>query len=280
VVRIAAAILLMSHMALPAQLEEVSGWLKLPAGWRLRGASGVAVDSKGRIYVAHRGEHPLFVAGPDGGVLRAIAEDSFPATRMILPTGKPAGSEPMYWLHGLRLDGEDNVWVTEIGRDVVLKLSPDGRLLLTLGTPGRSGKGPDLSIGKGSKPDEFELPHGIAVGPDGKIYVAERLNHRVQIFDPDGRFLAQWPDLPGADSIRIAPDGWAYVGSADQTRTFQRVSLDGRRREVVATRAEMGYPHTFCFDREGNLYTADPLSHTVRKFRLRRAGTTGTRGPR
>ncbi len=308
VIRTALTIMVMSNMAFSGQLEEVAGWLKLPADWRLRGASGIAVDSKGRVYIAHRGEHPLFVVDRDGNLLRTIAEEHFPATNMILPTGKPARPEPMHWLHGLWLDRQDNIWVTEIGRDVVLKFSPEGRLLLTLGTSGRSGEGPNLfhqptgvGIGpngdvyisdgygnsrvarfsstgkyksawgrKGSKPGEFDLPHGITVGPDGKVYVAERLNNRVQIFDRDGRFLAQWSDLPGADAIRLTPDGHAYVGSADNTRTFQRLSVDGTHREVLATRAEMGYPHTFCFDQEGNLYVADPLEHTVRKFRLKR----------
>ena len=308
VIHTAIAILLMGNVAFSGQLEEVAGWLMLPAGWRLRGASGVAVDSKGRVYIAHRGEHPLFVVDRDGHLLNTIAEQHLPATNMILPTGKPARPEPMHWLHGLWLDRQDNIWVTEIGRNVVLKFSQEGRLLLTLGTSGQSGEGPNLfhqptgvGIGpngdvyisdgygnsrvarfsstgkyksawgrKGPKPGEFDLPHGITVGPDGKVYVAERLNNRVQVFDPDGRFLTQWSGLPGADAIRLTPDGHAYVASADNTRTFQRLSMDGTHRELVAIRAEMGYPHTFCFDQEGSLYAADPLEHTVRKFRPKR----------
>lgn len=289
--------------ALPT-FEEVPNWLKLPEGWRLSEASSVAVDSLGRLYVLHRGEHPLLRVDPEGHVIEPIADDAFVKTFMVEPDGTPYREAPAHWVHGLALDRDDNIWVTDIGRNVVLRFGVAGRLQVTLGTAGHTGVdashfdqptdvaiSPDGSVyvsdgygnsrvvrfaadgtysaawgEPGERPGEFNTPHGIAVAPDGKVYVAERLNNRVQVFDPVGKPLAQWSDLASADSIRFGPDGHVYVGSGNAEMTFYRISPDGRSRELLANRAEIGYPHAFCFDSAGNLFAADPIEHTIRKF--------------
>ena len=143
------------------------------------------------------------------------------------------GSDTIGKAHFLRFDAEGRVWVTDVGKHVVMQFTPEGKLLRTLGTPGEPGedathfdKPTDVAVtpagdiyvadgygnnrvvqfdrdgkfvrswGKlGIKPGEFSLPHSIAVDSQGRIYVADRNNVRVQVFDAQGRFLAEWRNL-------------------------------------------------------------------------------------
>src|SRR5262249_18030227 len=101
--------------------EAVPGFFQLPADEHFVEVAGVAVNSKGHVYVFHRGKHPLMEFDANGKFLRSIADDLFVSA------------------HTVRVDGEDNIWTTDVGSHMVLKLSPDGRVLLSLGrmrTPG------------------------------------------------------------------------------------------------------------------------------------------------
>src|SRR5262249_20123896 len=95
--------------------EAVPNFFQLPAGENFVEPCGIAVNSKGHIYVFHRGKHPLEEFDPSGKFIRSIADDLF-----VTP-------------HSLRVDSEDNLWTTDVGAHVVLKLSPEGRVLLSLG---------------------------------------------------------------------------------------------------------------------------------------------------
>jgi DNA-binding beta-propeller fold protein YncE len=99
------------------------------------------------------------------------------------------------------------------GNSRVVKFSPKGKYLKAWGK-------------KGSGPGEFDTPHGIAIDAKGNVYVAERLNNRVQVFDSEGRFLAQWLNHPRADSIFINKEGQAYVGTGKGD--IYRLGLSGR----------------------------------------------------
>jgi sugar lactone lactonase YvrE len=168
-------------------------------------------EFEGHIYVFHRGKHPLMEFDSAGKFVRSIADDLFVTA------------------HTLRVDAEDNIWTTDVGAHVVLKLSPEGRVLLALGRmrmPGddvlhfnqptdvafdRDGnlyvtdgegnsrvlkfdKYGNVLLGwgmKGSGPGQFDLPHSIAIDGD-LVYVGDRENARIQVFDRDGRFLREW----------------------------------------------------------------------------------------
>src|SRR5213080_1635705 len=207
-------------------------FFQLPLGEHLVEPAGVAVNSKGHIYVFHRGKRPLMEFDSSGKFLRSIADDLFVTAHMI------------------RVDPEDNIWTTDVGSHVVLKLSPEGRVLLALGRmriPGddvlhfnqptdlawdRDGniyvsdgygnsrvlkfdKYGNVLLGwgmKGTGPGQFDTPHTIAIDGD-LVYVGDRENARIQIFNTEGHFLREWK-LGHPFDLVIAPDYFLYMADA------------------------------------------------------------------
>src|ERR1700731_3686787 len=195
----------------------VENWAKLPDGWQLSDVASVAVDSRDRIYVFNRGDHPRVVFDRDCNFLRSWGEGLFARA------------------HGLHIDTDDNLYCTDDGDHTVRKCSTDGKVLLTIGIPNKpapfmsgepfhrcthtalSPKGeiyvsdgygnacvhkytPDGKLMKtwgesGTDPGQFNIVHNIATDADGFVYVADRENHRVQVFDGNGRYETQWNNL-------------------------------------------------------------------------------------
>jgi len=195
----------------------VENWAKLPEGWNLTDVAAVAVDSKDRVYVFNRGEHPMVVLNRDGSFVKSWGEGLFRRA------------------HGLHIDADDNLYCTDDGDHTVRKCSTDGKVLLTIGIPDKpapymsgepfnrcthtalSPKGeiyvsdgygnacvhkytPDGKLLKtwgepGSDPGQFNIVHNIAADADGFVYVADRENHRVQVFDGNGKYETQWNNL-------------------------------------------------------------------------------------
>ena len=195
----------------------VENWAKLPDGWTLTDVASVAVDSKDRVYVFNRGDHPMIVFDRDGNFIKSWGEGLF---------GRA---------HGLHIDADDNLYCTDDGDHTVRKCSTDGKVLLTIGIPNKpapfmsgepfhrcthtalSPKGeiyvsdgygnarvhkytPDGKLIKswgepGTDPGQFNIVHNISTDADGWVYVADRENHRVQVFDGNGKYEAQWNNL-------------------------------------------------------------------------------------
>lgn len=224
----------------------VRGWPLLPEAFVLGQVSGVGVDSHNQVFIFHRAYHswnrtdePITVPtimsfDGDTGQLTA----SLGANMFVLP-------------HGLRVDHQDNIWVTDLTLQQVFKLAPNGKVLMTLGTKGVAGrdgqhfdKPTDVAVAadgsifvsdgysnsrvarfspsgdflsdwgqKGDKPGEFDLPHSITIDHLGRIYVADRANSRIQVFKNDGSFLHQWKsaDLGRPWGLDIGSDGYLYV---------------------------------------------------------------------
>jgi DNA-binding beta-propeller fold protein YncE len=268
--------------------EVVGDFFQLPAGEHFVEVAGVAVNSKGHIYVFHRGKHPLMEFDANGKYLRSIADDLFVTA------------------HTVRVDAEDNIWTTDVGSHMVLKLSADGRVLLSLGRmriPGddvahfnqptdvafdrdgniyvADGEGnsrvlkfnkygnPLLGWGmKGSGPGQFDLPHSIAIDRD-LVYVGDRENARIQIFDLTGRYLREWK-VGHPFGLFVTPDHFIYMSDAIAGRIL-KINREGK---VVGSldgpAPDQGRhfdPHSLAVDKDNSIFTAEVLPWRAQKLR-------------
>jgi len=280
--------------------EVVPSWGELPDGWDLDDVAGVAVDAGDRVYVFNRGEHPMVIFGRDGEFLGSWGEGMFPHAhgaflapdqtlyctddgshtmtrhtldgglllRIGLP-GEPASfhsGRPFNRCTHTALSPAGDIYVSDgYGNAQVHKFAPDGRLLLSWG---RSGIGPG----------EFNLPHNIVCDADGWVYVADRENHRIQVFDGDGHYETTWHDVvhrPCALYQAPGPAGDFLVGELGPTLNFSRgapnlgprLSVLDRRGRLI-TRLEvtpaMGLgpgqfisPHGLATDSRGDIYVGE-----------------------
>jgi hypothetical protein len=219
------------------------GWEQLPEGYRHGDVCGVAVDSGDRVFVLTRRDARCLVYEPDGTFLRSFGEDIF--TERI---------------HALTIDGEDFVYTVDDGDHTVRKFSPDGRLLMTLGTPGvSSDTGYDgkttSSITRVGPP--FNRPTKAAIAPNGDLYVADGYgNARIHRFSADGELLASWGELgsgPGQfhvpHGVWIA-DGRVFVADRENDRV-QIFTLDG---ELLEIWDHIQRPTDIYVDRQGLVY--------------------------
>jgi DNA-binding beta-propeller fold protein YncE len=268
--------------------EAVPDFFQLPAGEHFVEVAGVAVNSKGHIYVFHRGKHPLMEFDASGKFVRNIADDLFVTA------------------HTVRVDGEDNIWTTDVGAHMVLKLSPDGRVLLSLGRMRTAGddvlhfnqptdvafdregniyvadgegnsrvlkfnKYGNVLLGwgmKGSGQGQFDLPHSIAIDGD-LIYVGDRENTRIQIFDLNGHYLREWK-LGHPFGLFITPDHFIYMSDAIAGRIL-KINRDGKVVGVVDGPApDKGRhfdPHSLAVDKDNSIFTAEVMPWRAQKLR-------------
>ncbi|HET7340505.1 MAG TPA: peptidyl-alpha-hydroxyglycine alpha-amidating lyase family protein [Methylomirabilota bacterium] len=282
--------------------EVASDWAKLPPGHEFNAdVAAVGVDAQDRVYCFNRGAHPMVVLDRDGNFLRSWGEGVF---------RRP---------HGVHMAPDDTLWLTDDGDHTVRHCTLDGKLLLTLGVPGKpaaylggqpfhrcthtalsprgelyvsDGYGnarvhkyaPDgrllRSWGEpGTDPGQFNIPHNIACDAEGWVYVADRENHRVQVFDGDGRFQTQWINMHRPSGLFRDPrDGRFYVGeigggvavNLDMPNIGPRVSIYGARGELLARLGqrpaglEPGQfisPHGLAVDSRGDIYVGE-VSYT------------------
>jgi DNA-binding beta-propeller fold protein YncE len=261
--------------------------------------SGVAVNSKGHVFVLSRGNS----TGPAYGAAAAQLLE-FDATGKYV---REIGHNLYAWsfAHAVKIDKDDNIWVTDKGSDMVIKFSPAGRVLMVFGRKQEAsdeGTGPlkhprpplpavdgmfrqvtdvtwdpagntyisdgyiNSRVAKvdkdgkwikswgdfGSGPGQFNVPHSIAADAKGNIYVADRGNRRIQVFDGDGTFLRQITiDVPFDPSARPA------IGNMPAPGTPPGTQSEGAPWAVCITPA----PHQV-------LYTADAYPGRIYKLSL------------
>jgi DNA-binding beta-propeller fold protein YncE len=200
----------------------VTGWEQLPDGYSHPDVAAVAVDSKGRVYLFCRAEHPVMIYEPDGRFVGSWGEGIFSMRT-----------------HGITIGPDDSVYCTDDAGHSVRKFTPDGKLLMTLG--GNEGKPSDsgydgsnlTTIARGAAP--FNRPTNLAVAPNGDLYVSDGYgNSRVHRFSATGKLIASWGE-PGTGpgefmlphGIAVDPSGDVFVSDRESDR-IQVFNRDGK----------------------------------------------------
>jgi DNA-binding beta-propeller fold protein YncE len=242
----------------PNPYRTIANWAKLPEGRIWGAAAGIDVDRHDNIWVAERcGANTC--AGSD---LAPILE--FNSSGKLL---KSFGAGIFVFPHGLHVDHEGNVWVTDgLGKEgkghQVFKFSPDGKILMTLGKAGIAG----------DATDEFNKPSAVNVAPNGDIFVADGhgvgSNSRILKFDKNGKFIKTWGkygtapgefDLPHCLAFDAA--GRLYVCDRNNNR-IQIFDQDGN---YITEWKQFSRPSGIFIDKRGIIYVADSESESVSK---------------
>ncbi|MFQ6097547.1 MAG: peptidyl-alpha-hydroxyglycine alpha-amidating lyase family protein, partial [Armatimonadota bacterium] len=259
--------------------EVVDGWAQLPPDWTWGVIPAVGCDSRDRLFVYSRSEHPLVLFDVDGAFLASWGEGV------------------LQHAHGIYVDENDNVYCTDCHTHCVRKFNHDGELVMTLGTPGQSAardgdpfnRPTDLAVAstgemfvsdgygnrrvhkfspdgdlmlswgeEGTGPGQFALPHCVRVDRCDRVWVCDRENNRLQIFDVEGNFLCQWTDLLMPAGLHFDPNA-DVVYVAELTQRVSIYTLDGELlarwggARVSHRPGEFaGGPHGICTDSRGD----------------------------
>ena len=333
-----------SDNAAAVPFRSVPDFLKLPPNLYFGEVSGVAVNSKGHIFVLSRGN----TTGPAYGAAATQLLEFAPDGRFL----REIGHNLYAWsyAHTVRIDPQDNIWVTDKGSDMVIKFSPAGRVLMVFGRKQEAsdeGTGPlkhvrpplppvdgqfrqvtdvawdpsgntyisdgyiNTRVAKadkngnwlkswgepGSGSGQFNTPHSIAADAQGNIYVADRGNRRIQVFDGEGNFQRQItidvpvpadarpaignkptattgtmsPGAPWAICITPGPKQVLFAADAFPGRIY-KLSLDGKVLgyfgESGKQLKQFGWVHELACPSENEIYAAELLNWRVQKLIL------------
>ncbi len=326
------------------RFHSVPDFLQLPPDLYLGEAAGVAVNSKGHIFVFSRGN----TTGPAYAAAAAQLLEFAPDGRFL----REIGHHLYAWsfAHTVKVDRDDNIWVTDKGSDMVIKFNPEGRIALVFGRkqeasdegtePLKHVKPPVppvdgmfrqvtdvawdsagntyisdgyvnsriakadkdgnwlMSWGEpGAQPGQFNTPHSIAVDAQNNIYVADRGNRRIQVFNTAGKFIRQFaidvaippdarpaignkptattgtmaPGAPWAICITPAPNQVLYASDAFPGRIY-KMTLDGKVLGVLGKSGkqlgQFGWIHEIACPSEDELFVAELLNWRIQKLTL------------
>ena len=183
--------------------EEVKSWPRLPAGVEMGEAAGVAVDRNGHVFVFHRPGRGFDPAATELLKDPAVLEIDGASGQLVRSWGANTFLVP----HGITIDDENNVFLTDVGLQQVLKYSHDGKRIFAVGEP---------RVGKWDA-THFNQPTDIAIRADGSFYVSDGyVNSRVALFDRSGKWLQEWGKKGAGDGEFSNPHGLSFVpGSTD-----------------------------------------------------------------
>ena len=307
----------MSYGAGKYTYELVDGWAKLPEGGSFKDVGGISTDAQDRVYILNRSERPIMVFDREGNLLTSWGEGFFNRA------------------HGSCIGPDNSVYVTDDRSHIVAKFTPEGELLMTLGTRdqptdtgytrtfdfweslGRITRGAppfnrptgvalnsagEIYVadgygnarmhkfssdgkllfswgGPGGEPGQFRLPHNIWLDKRDRVWVADRENNRVQIFDAKGKFLSEWNDLIRPTDVFIDDQETVYISElclrvsifTIDGKLLARWGNEGKEKEKALFHA----PHAIAVDSRGDLYVGevsmtyagvDKGSRTIQKF--------------
>jgi sugar lactone lactonase YvrE len=293
----------------PNPYQSVENYLKLPEGRVWGSTSAVDIDKDGRsIWVAERCQENSCLDRKTGQMSALPTILKFDASGKLV---RSFGAGVLIFPHGIHVDRDGNVWVTDGQDDApqpaqpapgaaatrngplpgstrghqVFKFSPEGKLLMTLGKPGGAAEpdyfyqpndvlvAPDGSIfvseghgganarifkftkdgkliktfgRKGSGPGEMEGPHALAMDSRGRLFVGDRSNNRIEIFDQEGNFLAEWKQFSRPSGLYIDRNDVLYVADSESESVSR--NHDGWKRGIRIGSARDGKVTAFIPD--------------------------------
>jgi DNA-binding beta-propeller fold protein YncE len=299
----------------PNPYHMVDGWAQIPQDHKMGAPIGVEVD--------HSDGKSLWIFDRCGA--NNCTGTQVPAIWKFDASGRlraSFGVGMFNFPHGFFVDKGGNVWVTD-GRgeggigNTVIKFSPEGKVLLTLGKPGVAGNAPDMfnypsdvvtapngdiyvadghggktndrivkldkdghfitAWGKhGSAPGEFDTPHSIALDSSGRVFVADRINNRVQIFDSNGKFIAEWKQFGRPSSVYVDGKDMIYVadsqsGEKNNPGFRQGIRMgsvkDGKVTAFIPlVDPALGSAEEVAADEDGNVFAGFTEKFLLRKF--------------
>ncbi len=323
-----------------ARFEVVENWPRLPDGWSCPDVVGVAIDARDRVYAFNRGQapsspdHPVIVFEPDGTFAHSFGDGLFPFAHgigldasgnvflgdcgthtvrkfsvtgeLLMTLGIPAipsetgiqGSDYRTITHGSvpfnrptrpAVAPNGDLYVSDgYGNARIHHFAADGTLKASWGEPGDG-------------PGQFNVPHSVWVHTDGRVFVCDRENSRVQVFTAEGAFLAQWTDVIRPDDLYIDREGLVYIAElGERAGLFPfmsrplghdrpgRVSVFDLDGQLVArwggddpyAPGSFFAPHGIAVDSRGDLYVSEVVAsgggldglvelsvHSLQKFR-------------
>jgi NHL repeat len=309
------------HVSLSTWYQVDPAWPRRPERFTWGEMPGVAIDDRDQVWIYTRAVPPVQAYATDGTFLRAWGEDEIKTA------------------HHIKFDRDGNVWVADIGNHIVMQFSPEGKLLKTLGTRGEAGadsthfdQPTDMAItpsgdvfvadgygnnrvvhidknGKyvgswgrlGTGRGEFSIPHAIALDSRGRVYVADRNNTRIQVFDQGGQFLDEWRDIivpwgfcvTKNDEIWVcgsSPMPWRRtdeaLGCPPKDQIFVKFDVNGKVLQLWTVpkgtdgREQPGdcnWVHGVAVDSQGNIYATDIIGKRAQKFVKQPPGSVSTR---
>jgi streptogramin lyase len=336
--------------------DSVADFLKLPPGMNFGEVPGVAVNSRGHVFVFTRSNS---ANGPAYAPAAAQLLEFGPKGEFLREVGK--GLYGWSFAHTVRIDRDDNIWAVDKGSDMLIKFNPAGQVVMVFGRRKESADdeaGPWENVNpplapidgmfrqptdvawdaqgntyisdgyvnsrvakydrngdwvkswgeRGTGPGQFRTPHAIAVDRSNNVYVGDRTNRRIQVFDTEGTFLRMFtidvPPAPGTravngntptgerlaavvgapNSICITPGAnqVMFVGESTFPGRIFKVSLDGRVLGVIGRSGRLlkqfSGAHQLACPSENELYVAETSNWRVQKLLLRpQAAPSGAR---
>jgi peptidylamidoglycolate lyase len=288
--------------ASPNRYAEVKDWPKLPADVPLGECAGVAVDRDGHVFIFHRPGRGFDAKATEKLAAAAVLEVDPDSGRLINAWGANTFLTP----HGISVDRDNNVFVTDVALQQVMKFTHAGKLIFAVGEP---------SVGKWDA-THFNEPTDIAIRPDGSLYVSDGyVNSRIALFDRDGKWIQEWGKkgagegefsnphgisfMPGGTDILVADRENSRIQLFDRVGTFKRQWMGvkdavttGRVFQVAADasgsiyvgirRADYDTKHTgvLKLDRDWNIVTSigfgnpgDPVFNAVHDLAIGKDGS-------
>jgi hypothetical protein len=290
-------------------------WPQRPPGIPWGHVPSIALDRQENVWIYTRTNPVVQVYSPEGRYLKSWREENTNTTP-----------------HSIKFDRDGNVWLADAGLHVVRKFSPEGKVLLTLGTLGEAGedqrhffKPTDLDFAPngdlfiadgygnsrivhftkegryvkawgtlGIEPARFSIPHAIAADSRGRLYVADRNNVRIQVFDASGKLLDVWANILVPWNFWVSPkdDIWvcgsspmpwvtdpkyptAPLGCPPKDQLFIKFSADGKVQQLWTLPkgeddqekpGDVNWLHAIALDSKGNVYLGDIIGRRVQKF--------------